>query len=101
MPDSAVINVVMESSLIGLQEVVVTSGYGIKRAPKGSVSLNQVVSGDKLTEVRQVNVNNALAGKVSGIQFRGQSAAALGRTGEIRLRGSGGFSYRNKRIVCG
>jgi len=88
----SVINVVMESSLIGLQEVVVTSGYGIKRAPKGSVSLNQVVSGDKLTEVRQVNVNNALAGKVSGIQFRGQSAAALGRTGEIRLRGSGGFS---------
>jgi len=88
----AVINVVMESTLIGLQEVVVTSGYGIKRAPKGSVSLNQVVSGDKLTEVRQVNVNNALAGKVSGIQFRGQSAAALGRTGEIRLRGSGGFS---------
>ena len=86
-----VINGVMEAALIGLQEVVVTSGYGIRRAPKGSVALNQVVSGDKLTEVRQVNVNNALAGKVSGIQFRGQSAAALGRTGEVRLRGSGGF----------
>jgi TonB-linked SusC/RagA family outer membrane protein len=88
----AVINVVMESSLIGLQEVVVTSGYGIKRAPKGSVALSQVVSGDKLTEVRQINVNNALAGKVSGIQFQGQSAAKLSSSGSVRLRGDGGFS---------
>ncbi len=87
-----VIDAVLESDLIGLQEVVVTSGYGIKRAPKSSSALNQVVGGDKLAEARQTNVNNALAGKVSGIQFRGQSAAALGRTGEIRLRGEGGFS---------
>ncbi|MBA4321547.1 MAG: SusC/RagA family TonB-linked outer membrane protein, partial [Odoribacter sp.] len=87
-----VINSIMESDLLGLQEIVVTSGYGIKRAPKSSSALNQVVSGDKLNEVRQTNVNNALAGKVSGIQFRGQSAAALGRTGEIRLRGTSGFS---------
>lgn len=88
----SVVDVVLESDLIGLQEVIVTSGYGIKRAPKSSSALNQVVSGDKLSEARQTNVNNALAGKVSGIQFRGQSAAALGRTGEIRLRGESGFS---------
>jgi TonB-linked SusC/RagA family outer membrane protein len=81
----------MESDILGLQEIVVTSGYGIKRAPKSSSALNQVVTGDKLNEVRQTNVNNALAGKVAGIQFRGQSAAALGRTGEIRLRGESGF----------
>jgi TonB-linked SusC/RagA family outer membrane protein len=82
----------MESDILGLQEIVVTSGYGIRRAPKSSSALNQVVSGDKLNEVRQTNVNNALAGKVSGIQFRGQSAAKLGSTGEIRLRGANGFS---------
>ncbi|MGD0342372.1 MAG: carboxypeptidase-like regulatory domain-containing protein, partial [Bacteroidales bacterium] len=87
----SVINAVLESSVVGLQEVVVTSGYGIKRAPKSSAALDQVVSGDKLTEVRQINVNNAIAGKVSGIQFQGQSAAALGRTGNIRLRGDSGF----------
>src|SRR5512133_1096610 len=77
----SVINAVLKSSVIGLQEVVVTSGYGIKRAPKSSAALNQVVSGDKLAEVRQINVNNALAGKVSGIQFRGQSSAKLGSSG--------------------
>jgi TonB-linked SusC/RagA family outer membrane protein len=91
----SVINAVLKSSVIGLQEVVVTSGYGIKRAPKSSAALNQVVTGEKLSEVRQTNVNNALAGKVSGIQFQGQSAAALGRTGNIRLRGDGGFSTGN------
>ena len=88
----SVIDVVMESDVIGLQEVVVTSGYGIRRAPKGSVALEQVVTGSKLAEVRQININNALAGKVSGVQLRGQSAAALGRAGAIRLRGDGGFS---------
>ena len=87
----SVINAVLKSSMIGLQEVVVTSGYGIKRAPKSSSALNQVVSGDKLAEVRQVNVNNALAGKVSGIQFRGQSSAKLGSSGSVRLRGDSGF----------
>ncbi|MCX6325998.1 MAG: SusC/RagA family TonB-linked outer membrane protein [Bacteroidia bacterium] len=87
-----VIDGTLQSDLIGLQEVVVTSGYGIKRAPRSSSALNQVVSSDKLTAVRQTNVNNALAGKVSGIQFQGQSAAALGRQSAIRLRGDGGFS---------
>lgn len=87
-------NVKLEPDVIGIQEVVV-SGYGIKRAAKSSSALNQVVSADKLTAVRQTNVNNALAGKVSGIQFQGQSAAALGRTGNIRLRGDGGFGAGN------
>jgi len=91
----SVIDGVMESDILGLQEIVVTSGYGIRRAPKSSSALNQVVSGDKLNEVRQTNVNNALAGKVTGIQFRGQSAAALGRQSQIRLRGDGGFGTGN------
>ncbi len=87
-----VIDVIMESDILSLQEVVVTTGYGIKRAPKSTSSLTQVVSGDKLNEVRQTDVNNALAGKISGIQLRGQSSLALDRTGSVRLRGDEGFS---------
>ncbi|MEI7830060.1 MAG: SusC/RagA family TonB-linked outer membrane protein [Prolixibacteraceae bacterium] len=87
--------IVLKPEAVAVSEVVVTGGYGIKRAPKGSTALNQVVTNDKLTAVRQTNVNNALAGKVAGIQFQGQSAAALGRTGNIRLRGDGGFSTGN------
>jgi TonB-linked SusC/RagA family outer membrane protein len=86
------IDVVMESDILSLQEVVVTTGYGIKRAPRSTSALTQVVSGDKLNEVRQTDVNNALVGKISGIQFRGQSSVALDLTGSVRLRGDGGFS---------
>jgi len=85
------INVTMNPDVVGLAEVVVTSGYGIVRSPKSSAALNQIVTGDKLNEIRQTNVNNALAGKVAGIQVRSQSAMKLSSTGEIRLRGADGF----------
>jgi len=87
-----IVDVVIEPDIFGLQEVVITTGYEIKRAPKGTSALTQFVSGDKLNEVRQTNINTALAGKVSGIQFRNQSSVALDRTGSVRLRGDGGFS---------
>ncbi len=70
-----------------LTEVVITSAFGIKRTAR-SVSANaQVVTADQLNTVRQTNINNALAGKVSGIQVRSQSSAALGRETNIRVRG--------------
>ncbi|WP_153796647.1 SusC/RagA family TonB-linked outer membrane protein [Foetidibacter luteolus] len=74
-----------------LAEVVVTGAYNTKATGR-SVSYNaQVVTGEKLNTIRQTNLNNALAGKVSGLQVRSQSAAALGRQGSVRLRGAGGF----------
>jgi len=87
----SVIDVEMESDVLSLGEVVVTGAYGIKSTLRSTSSLTQVISGDKLNDVRQININNALAGKVSGIQFRGQSAVSLDRTGSLRLRGDGGF----------
>jgi TonB-dependent SusC/RagA subfamily outer membrane receptor len=86
-----VINITMKPDVLSLAEVVVTSGYGIVRTPKGSAAMTQIVTGDKLNEIRQTNVNNALAGKVAGIQVRSQSAMKLASTGEIRLRGADGF----------
>ena len=90
-----VINVVMEPEIISLNEVTITTGYEIKRAPRSTSVLIQVVPGEKVNEARQTNINNALAGKVSGIQFRGQSALALDRTGSVNLRGDGGFGTGN------
>jgi TonB-linked SusC/RagA family outer membrane protein len=91
----SVIDVEMESDVLSLGEVVVTGAYGIKSTLKSTSSLTQVIPGDKLNEVRETNINNALAGKVSGIQFLGQSSVALDRTGSIRLRGDGGFGIGN------
>jgi TonB-linked SusC/RagA family outer membrane protein len=92
-----VIDVVMEYDILALQEVVVTTGYGIKRTPKSASALNQVVSGEKLTETRQTDFNAAIAGKVSGIQFLGQAGTKLNaqpgspNNTTLRLRGSSGF----------
>ncbi len=89
----------MEYDIQALQEVEVTTGYGIKRAPKSSASLNQVVSGEKLNEARQTNFVYALAGKAAGIQFRGQSSAKLNNNGPyVRLRGGSGLVASPKVI---
>ncbi|MFM2358529.1 MAG: hypothetical protein RLY16_522, partial [Bacteroidota bacterium] len=87
-----------------LTEVVVTSAFGIKRTAR-SVSANaQVVTSEQLNTVRQTNINNALAGKVSGIQVRSQSSAALGRETNIRVRGesnAGGASSGPLYVIDG
>lgn len=73
-----------------LTEVVVTTAFNIKRSSRTMSSNTQVVNAEQLNTIRQTNVNNALAGKVSGIQVRSQSAAALGRETNIRVRGEQG-----------
>jgi outer membrane receptor for ferrienterochelin and colicin len=72
-----------------LVEVVVTSGYGVKTSQKKASANVQVISAERLNIVRSTNINDALSGKASGIQFRGQSAGKLGQNGNLRLRGEG------------
>ncbi len=71
-----------------LTEVVVTTGYGVKRSFRTTSTNTQVVTSEKLNTIRNTNINEALAGKVSGIQLRGQSGAKLSSTGAIRLHGA-------------
>jgi TonB-dependent SusC/RagA subfamily outer membrane receptor len=52
----------------------------------------QSVKDEQLNTIRQTNLNNALAGKVAGIQVRSQSTVALGRDASIRIRGAGSLS---------
>lgn len=74
-----------------LTEVVVTGAYNTKRTARSTSYNAQVVGSEQLNTIRQTNINNALAGKVSGLQVRSQSAAALGRSSNIRLRGESGL----------
>ena len=85
------VSVSLTKSVSGLQEVVVTGAYATKRTARSTSYNAQVVNSEQLNTIRQTNLNNALAGKVSGMQIRSQSAAALGRTGNVRLRGEGGL----------
>ncbi len=72
-----------------LSEVLVTSAYNTKRTAR-SVGYNaQTITDDQLNTIRQTDINNAMAGKISGIQVRSQSSVKLGSNGysSIRLRG--------------
>ena len=70
-----------------MKEVIVTSAFQTKRTLRSQSSNVQNVSADQLNTVRASNINNALAGKVAGVQVLSQSAVALGRETKIRLRG--------------
>lgn len=93
-----VIDVVLQAADQELTEVVVTGAYGFKKSKKSETTNAQVVDQKALNVIRQTDLNNALAGKVSGIQVRSQSSAALGRSTEIRLRGASGFGIGSGAI---
>lgn len=89
--NESVINVTLASNNAQLQEVVVTA-LGIKRSEKSLTYSAQSVKDEQLNTIRQTNLNNALAGKIAGIQVRSQSTVALGRDAAIRIRGAGSLS---------
>lgn len=75
-----------------LEEVFVTSAFGVKKSQRTTPFSSQVVTSEQLNVIRQPNLNNALAGKVAGVQFRGQSAAKLNDQGFLRIRGGGSLT---------
>jgi TonB-linked SusC/RagA family outer membrane protein len=70
-----------------LSEVVVTTAFGVKRSQRITPYSAQTVNREQLAIIPQTNVNSALAGKVAGAQFRGQSPIKLNDQGSLRLRG--------------
>jgi len=84
------VSVTMSSGNGGsLTEVVVTTAFGVKKSARITPYSSQVIKADQLSVIRQPNLNNALAGKVAGVQFRGQSAIKLNSQGFLRIRGGG------------
>jgi TonB-linked SusC/RagA family outer membrane protein len=85
--DRTVIDVQLALDETQLSEVVVTA-LGISRETKSLPYASQQVNADKLSITRANNINDALAGKVAGIQVLGQSGAKLGSNSVIRIRGA-------------
>ncbi len=86
------VSVTMQSSGQNLSEVVVTTALGIKRRADVLSYSTQGIKSDKLSTTRITDVNNALAGKIAGVQVRSQSGAKLGSASTVRLRGEGGIN---------
>jgi len=90
-----IVNVVMEIATEFLDDVVVTA-QGLTRKQKAVGYSAQKLEGDELSTTRITDINNALVGKVSGVQFWGKSGATFD-TGTIVLRGT--TSYNNPNGV--
>jgi TonB-linked SusC/RagA family outer membrane protein len=75
-----------------LKEVVITSAFETKKSSRSSSINAQTVASEQLNTSRQLNVNNALAGKVAGIQVQSQSATKLGSETNVRIRGENGIN---------
>jgi TonB-linked SusC/RagA family outer membrane protein len=69
-----------------LEEVVVTA-LGISRKQRSVGYATQEVKGENLTMAKEQNVIGSLAGKIAGVQVSGSSAASLGGTQKIQIRG--------------
>jgi len=92
----ATLNVTMISSDKKLQEVVVTA-LGISRDRRSLGYASQNIKGDELTNKGEVNIGNALQGKVAGVNITSASGGA-GASVNINIRGISSFTGSNQPL---
>ena len=90
-------DIVLKSDAKALDEVVVTA-MGISRDKKALGYAIQEVGGPDLTKAGQMNVGNALSGKVAGVQVT-QAGGAVGASQRIVIRGNSSFGDNQPLIV--
>ena len=90
------IDVVMEESAIGIDEVVVTA-LGITRERKSLGYSVGEVSGDQLNETPQGNLLNAIAGKAAGVQVS-QMYGLAGSSVNMIIRGASSLNTKNQPL---
>jgi TonB-linked SusC/RagA family outer membrane protein len=90
-----VINGVLESDLVGLNEVVVTA-LGITREKKSLGYAVEEVRGDNISKTKESNFINSLAGKVSGVQVK--QSNTMGGSANILIRGNKSLMSNNQAL---
>ena len=84
------IDVTMAEEAVGLSEVVVTA-LGIRREKKAVGYSVQNINNTQLTEVKPLNLVNAISGKVAGVQIT-NATGAVGGASRIVIRGESSFT---------
>ena len=92
----SVIDGVLESDLVGLNEVVVTA-LGISREKKALGYAVQDVKGDDLSKVRTQNVVSTLSGRVAGVQIT-TATGQMGGGAKINIRGNTSLTKNNQPL---
>jgi len=93
---SSSINVTLEVSDVGLDEIVVI-GYGTvrKRDLTGSVAS---IRGEEMRDIPSANISQALQGRISGVDLT-QTSTKPGATMQIRIRGSRSLNASNDPLI--
>jgi TonB-linked SusC/RagA family outer membrane protein len=89
----SVIDVSLQSDLVGLAEVVVTA-LGVSREKKSLGYATQQVSGDAITTVKSSNFMNSLSGKLSGVVIKKNQN--MGGSTNVIIRGSKSLQNTNQ-----
>lgn len=90
-------DIVMTEDAQALDEVVITA-LGIKRDKKAlSYSVSEV-GGENFTQAREVNIGNALTGRIAGVNASG-TAAGPGASSRIIIRGNGSLGGSNQPLI--
>ncbi|MCC8152829.1 MAG: SusC/RagA family TonB-linked outer membrane protein [Tannerellaceae bacterium] len=91
-----IINVTLNEDTQKLDEVVVTA-LGIKRQARSIGYSTATVGGDEFTEARDLNIGNALSGKVAGVSVAG-NATGVGGSSRITIRGNASLTGNNQPL---
>ncbi len=94
--DRSSLNVSLVSDNLTLDEVVVTA-FGVERNKRALQYSVQEVEGESFTEARELNVANALAGKVAGVNVSNLSTGPAGSS-RVIIRGNVSLSGNNQPL---
>jgi TonB-dependent SusC/RagA subfamily outer membrane receptor len=89
-------NVIMDSSALQLDEIVVTS-FGIRREKKAHAYAAQNIGAKELAQVRDLNVVNSLAGKVAGLELI-KASSGVGAPSRVVIRGNRSIFGNNQPL---
>ena len=92
----SVIDVVMESDLMEIDEVVVTA-MGIRKEKKALGYSVQDVSGDAISAAKNMDVSKSLQGKIAGVNVK-QSSGMPGATSHVTIRGNVSLTGNNQPL---
>ncbi|MEP7111345.1 MAG: TonB-dependent receptor plug domain-containing protein, partial [Ferruginibacter sp.] len=90
------INVTLQSTARGLNEVVVTA-LGIRREERSLTYAVQSIKGDQLNKAKETNVINSLQGKVAGVTIT-KDATGPGGESKVLIRGNRSITNSNEPL---
>lgn len=94
--NQTIIDVSMEVSTVGLEEVVVTA-LGIERSEKSLGFAAQKLDAEELSAAREINLTGFLTAKVAGVQVT-KTAAGTGGSSSVTIRGNSSLTGSNQPL---